>query len=381
MTKKGLVGRYFSTKIFYVGEKFYQIKRDLSIEEVDQKHIKKAGAIVLGKRFYFETSRKFPFSNIKDLKSAIAIDPLSYSPFKTDTFVIKKIGEEKGEALFNLWFIEEGIYKILLRLSPLIIIPETALLSFLKNGEGVFYKVNRENEELFVYSGANGMVKSISGDVGKNNVENFKRSIGFEARNLPEIHIKRPEEYFVLFQGLISTIPLRHLFYFANPGLFSVWLNKKHLKIGLVSMAIIVLLYGVASGIYLNHTKNKLRIEDTRLSSNLSGLLKKQEKTDYYYKIYRELASEINVYTHKLPLLNMLNDVLPERTVIRHLSISGNVIQIKGTAVKGSDLLSALSKTRGITGAGFISPVREDRKTGLESFEIRFRYEQNEKIQ
>ena len=79
MTKKGLVGRYFSKKIFYVGEKFYQIKRDLSIEEVDQKHIKKAGAIVLGKRFYFETSRKFPFSNIKDLKSAIAIDPLSLS--------------------------------------------------------------------------------------------------------------------------------------------------------------------------------------------------------------------------------------------------------------------------------------------------------------
>lgn len=377
MSKKGLVGRYISKRIFYVGEKTYQIKRDLSIQEVDQGHIKKGAAIILGKKFYFETSKQFPFSNIRDLRSAIAIDTLNYSPFKTERFLIRKIGKKNGETLFNIWFIEEEIYKDLLRLSPLIIIPETALLSFLGKGGGAIYKINREHEDLLVYIGGNGIIKSVSGGNGKNDVKNFKRSIGYEAKDLPEIDIARPEEYFGLFQRLISHITLKRFFYFANPNLFSVRLNKKYIKIGLTSIGIIFLLYGASVGIYVSHAKNELRMEDDRLSLNLSGLLKKQERTDYYHKISKELASNINAYTYKLPILNMLNDILPERAVIRHVSISGSIIQIKGTSTKGSDLLSILSKTRGIKGAGFISPVREDRKTGLENFEIRFNYEKD----
>ena len=220
MTKKGLAGRFASKKIFYVGKKYYHIKRDFSIEEVAQDYLKRARVIVLGKRFYFETSKKFPFSNMKDIKSAIAIDMLSHSPFKTDRFFIKKIEKKNGEVILNLWFIEEGIYKKLSSLSPLIIIPETALLPFLNQGKGVFYKINRENEELLVYSGANGMVKSIRGGIGKNNIKNFKRSIGFEAKDLPEKDIRRSEEYFDLFPGLISNISIKNLFYFINPDLF-----------------------------------------------------------------------------------------------------------------------------------------------------------------
>ncbi len=377
MAKKGLAGRFASKKIFYVGEKYYHIKRDFSIEEVAQDYLKRARVIVLGKRFYFETSKKFPFSNMKDVKSAIAIDILSYSPFKTDRFFIKKIGKKNGEIILNLWFIEEGIYKILSPLSPLIIIPETALLPFLNQGKGMFYKINRENEELLAYSGANGMVKSISGGIGKINIQDFKRSMGIDAKDIPEKGIGKSEEYFALFPRLISNISMKNLFYFANPDLFSIWLNKKYLKIGLVSMATIVLLYGGALGIFLNYTKNELKKEDKRLSSSLSGLLKTQEKTDYYYKMQRELTSKINSYVPKLPLLNMINDILPEKTIIRHLSVSRNVVQVKGIAIKGSDLLSVLSKSRGITEACFTSPVREDRKTGMENFAIRFSYDKN----
>jgi hypothetical protein len=377
MTKKGPAGRFASKKIFYVGEKYYHIKRTFSIEEVAREHLKRARVIVLGKKFYFETSTKFPFSNMKDVKSAIRIDMSSYSPFKTDRFFIKRIGKKNGEVTLNLWFIEEGIYKILSPLSPLIIIPETALLPFLNRGKGLFYKINRENEELLAYSGANGMVKSISGGIGKINIRNFKRSMGPDAKDIPEKDIRSPEEYFTLFPSLISEISIKNLFYFANTDLFSIWLKKKYLKIGLVSMAIIVLLYGGALGIFLNYTKNELKKEDKRLSSSLSELLKTQEKTDYYYKIQRELTSKINSYVPKLPLLNIINDILPEKTIIRHLSVSGNVVQIKGIAIKGSDLLSVLSKTRGITEACFTSPVREDRKTGMESFAIRFSYDKN----
>ena len=201
--------------------------------------------------------------------------------------------------------------------------------------------------------------------------------MGPDAKDIPEKDIGKSEEYFALFPSLISEISIKNLFYFANTDLFSIWLNKKYLKIGLVSMAAIVLLYGGALGIFLNYTKNELKKEDKRLSSSLSGLLKTQEKTDYYYKMQRELTSRINSYVPKVPLLNVINDILPEKTIIRHLSVSGNVVQIKGIAIKGSDLLSVLSKTRGITEACFTSPVREDRKTGMESFAIRFSYDKN----
>ena len=82
--------------------------------------------------------------------------------------------------------------------------------------------------------------------------------MGPDAKDIPEKDIGKSEEYFALFPSLISEISIKNLFYFANTDLFSIWLNKKYLKIGLVSMVIIVLLYGGALGIFLNYTKNTI---------------------------------------------------------------------------------------------------------------------------
>jgi general secretion pathway protein L len=84
------------------------------------------------------------------------------------------------------------------------------------------------------------------------------------------------------------------------------------------------------------------------------------------------LAERLNRYTYKLPLINLLNKVLPEETTIRQLTVSGNMVEMRGTVPKASELLGSLSQGHGVKNARFISPLKEDKKTGMEIFRLTF---------
>lgn len=374
MKKKGLIGKFLFKKILYLGENNYLIHRDSRIEEVGRDYHQKPRVIILGKKYYFETSKKFPFSNIKDIKSAIEMDISTLSPFKTDRFFIKKIGKANESTSVNLWFVDEKLSGALRRNSPLIIIPETAIFPFFEPGKEIIYTINKEDENLLVYIGSDGMVKSISDRGNKTNMEGFKRSIGAEARDCPERGIAGLKEYLSLFPGILTAIPLKSLLCFLNIDFFSLSLNKRYLKMGLAAAVTLFLLYTGILGILLYHAKKGLQSQDRELSLNLEGPLKKQLKIENYFNRQDLLARKINTYTYKLPIINMLNGILPEKTTIRRLTVSGNVVQIRGSAVKASGLLTALSNTKGIQNARFTSPLREDRKTGMERFTISFIY-------
>lgn len=377
MVHKRLLAAVLFKKILYLGEKNYLIHRHGKIEEIGADYIGKVRLIVLGKKYYFETLKSFPFSNIKEIRSSIEMDITAFSPFKTDRFFVRKIGESDESTKVNLWFIDNKIANTLRTLSPLILIPETALLSFLDESSPRIYTIrNKDEESLSVYIGRDRAVKSMTSRQNRVDLERFRRSVGAEARDCPARDIVGIEEYLALFPAILYGMPMRSLLGFANPDSFSLKVNKKQLSMGLATAAFLFLLYTGLSGLLPYYADKSLQEEDKTLFLSLSGLLKKQEMVDIYHKKQKELAERVTNYTYKLPLINLLNTILPEETRIRQLTVSGNMVEMRGTVPRASELLGALSQGKGIKNARFTSPLREDKKTGMEIFRLTFIFEQ-----
>ncbi|MBC2696419.1 MAG: PilN domain-containing protein [Desulfobacteraceae bacterium] len=376
MTHRKLLAKVLFKKILYLGEKNYLIHRDGKIEEIGTDYSGKVRLIVLGKKYYFETLTTFPFSNIKDIRAAIKMDIPAFSPFKTDRFFIRKIADRDESTRVNLWFIDEKVYERSRDLAPFFLIPETALFSFLDEIRPRVCAIDlKDGESLFVYIGQYGAVKSMTSRHNRSNLLNFRRTVGAKAQDCPAKNIKGIEEYLALFPAILYGMPLKSLLGFTNPDSFSLNVNKKQLKMGMATAAFLFLLYTALSGLLPYYADKSLEEEDKTLSLSLSGLLKKQEMVDTYHKKQKKLAERINSYVYKLSLINLLNTILPEETTIRQLTVSGNMVEIRGTVPKASELLGALSQEKGIKKARFTSPLREDKKTGMEIFTLMLVYE------
>lgn len=360
-------------KFLYIGKKNYLIHRNGKIEVVKPDYREKNRLVILAKKYYFETLKSFPFSGIKEIKSAIAMDITAYSPFQTDSFFVKKIGQTDENTRVNIWFINNRIGNLLKDLSPLVVIPETALLSFLDEPVPMIYTIhNKDDENFLVCIGPERAVKSIISR--QMDIESFKRIIGAGARDYPVRKILRFEEYLALFPGILYSLSLRNLSGFVNSDAFFLKINKVQLIMGLAATGLLFFLYTGLSGLLPYYVNKKLQKEDQALSIGLSGFLKTRELVDVYHQKQKELAEIINKYPYKLSLMNLLNTTLPEDTVIRQLTISGNIVEIKGVVPGASVLLEALSQANGIKNAKFTSPLRKDRKTGLEFFTLTFIY-------
>jgi len=372
MFHKRLLAAVLFKRVLYLGEKDYLVHSSGKVEEIGDVGKGRVPLVVLGKKHYFETIKSFPFSGLKDIKSAIETDTASFSPFQSDRFFIKKAKQTNESTKVNLWLIDDTYKEKLRRISPLFIIPETALLSFFDEGSPGIFNIRNEEQTLFVYIEQDGAVRSIFSKDGRFDLQTFRRSVGAGARDCPAREICGVEKYLALFPGILSEMPLKSLMRFANPDYFSRIIDKKQLITGLTLTAALFIIYIGLSASLPYYTNKNLKKEDRALSASLSGLLKKQGSIEIYQQKQKELVKRVNTYTYKLPLINLLNKVLPEETTIRQLVFSGNIVEMRGEAVKASELLGALSGEDRIRNARFTSPLRVDKKTGREIFRLTF---------
>ena len=374
---RGLVGRLLFHTILYCGEQQYLFGAGGRIREVGGDHLKPVGIVVLGKRYYFETSKTFPFSSIKDIRSAIKMDISSLAPFKTERFFARKVAEEDGKTTLNIWFIDPQLSDTLDELSPRLIIPESALLPFLNEGEGKIYSIDRGRENLLVHAGVDGLVKGMTGREGDQDLLSFRRTIGAEAKDCPVTVVQGMEEYLSLLRGILETMPLKKMLPFVNRDRFSLSGSQRILKWNLGTGAALICLFICLSFLLPYLAASRLESEDKALSHSLRQVLKSQEDLEYFRKKQEGPTKRINDYPYKIELISLLNKLLPEKIRIRLFKVSGNMVEMQGTTSKGSELLSALGKEKGITNAKFTTPIRQDQKTGMEIFSLSFAYEGN----
>jgi hypothetical protein len=368
-------------RILYLGEKIYLIDKDGQIEETGDHDAGGARLIVLGKNHYFETLKTFPFSSVKDIRSAVKTDIHAFSPFETDLFLVKRISETGERTSVNLWFVNKAGCEKLQALSPLFIIPETALLPFVGDALPTVYAIRKTNDErLFSFVREDGGVKSMAPQRDSADLTLFKRSVGGRAIEAPVREVTEWEGYFGMIQTSLYEIPPKTAFSFTNRDYFSTSFNKKPLSVG-IAVAVVLFFMYTGLSLFMPYMAVKgLNREDKALSLNLSGLLEKQDMVVKYQQRHKALAEKLNRYTYKVPLLNLLNTVLPEETTVRQFTAAGNMVEIRGVVPEATALLTALTQVKEVKTAQFTSPLRQDPKTGMEAFTLTFVYEQDENL-
>ncbi len=368
-------GRYLFPKVLYLAEESYLVDRHGKIEKVNSDYRGKVGLVVLAKKYYFESLKKFPFSSTKDIKSAVSLDLPSFSPFTTNLLFARKIEETDDGTKVNLWFIDQQIVERLNAMSPLLIVPESAFLGLTHgDGPGIYTISDMGRKRLFVHIGAHGSTKSMTSARDSLDLASFLELIDVEPDACPVTRVSGMNEYLSLIRKIANGLPIRKLSPFLNLNAFSLQRNRRAMKWGLGTAAGLVVLYLIFSISMPYFTLNRLQEENKALSQGLSGLLKKEEMIERYHERQKKLADKINGYTYKTGIMNQLGRLLPKGTRIWELRISGNQVEIRGVAPKASALLSALSRGKGVENAMFTSPLREDTKTRMEAFTVTFTY-------
>jgi hypothetical protein len=376
-----LIGSLLLKQILYLGEKDYLIDKHGEIKEVGPDYAGKARLIILGKNLYFETLETFPFSSVKEIRSAVKTDIHAFSPFETDLFFVRRIGETGERTSVNLWFVNKAGCERLQTLSPLFILPETALLPFVGDVLPIVYAIRKTNDErLFSFVREDGAVKSMAPQKDRADLTLFKRSVGGRTIEAPVKEVTEWEGYLGMIQIALYHIPKKTALSFTNRDYFSTSFDKKPLIVGIAVATVLFFMYTGLSIFMPYMAARDLHREDKALSLNLSGLLEKQERLDIFRQRHKALTERLNSYTYKIPLLNLLNTALPEDTTIKQLTVAGNMVEMRGVVPKATALLSALSQTQEVKNAKFTTPLRQDSKTGMEIFSLTFVYEQGKDL-
>ncbi|MBF0225768.1 MAG: PilN domain-containing protein [Desulfobacterales bacterium] len=370
--KKFLLKNFFN-KIIYLGSKEYIIYNNGKIDDLSKNQ--KANLVIIGKEHYFETSKSFPFGNLNDIRSAINTDILKVSPFETDLFFFAKKKSQHDSTDVNIWFIDNSVIDKISFALPYLIIPETALLSFLFNKNDAIYMINLdENKCLYAYTSERGDIKSIVDVQTDQAFEKFLKLVGSKGKNSSLKKINLFKDYTDLLYESILKAPVSFLFRFVNPYLLSISLYKKYIFSTIYSVIIMFFLYTGATAFIPYYAEQKLKEEDSKLSKELHLILQKKDMLDAYFYKQNALAEALSNYTYKVPLLNLLYKTVQEGTLIRRISISGNVVELNGLSKKASEFLSLFSKEKNVKNAKFTAPVMQDLGTGMENFYISFVY-------
>ena len=369
---KKLLEKFLFKKCLYLGKRSYLIRPGGEFLEVGKDFSDRVNLVILARESYFETVRNFPFTNLKDIKAAVEMDRAAYSPLVEGRVFIRKIKTEEGGVTVNLWFVDEQTTAKLERLSPLLVIPESAFPTFTRGTERVF--AVREDDEggFFAFVSRAGGVRSLLAQGLQGDFKHFTRIIGAVVHDCPMIRIRDGKDFFSFFPTTVYDMSIRDLGPFLSTASRSLQPRARSTKIGLLAAVLIFGFYLLISGIYPGLVRNRLRQENQALAGSLTDLLDKRKAIDHYRRDREKLAAPLNQYPYKLPLLNMLNRVLPTATTIVRLTVTGRVVEMQGVTPRASELMDSLAREPGVKNARFTAPLKEDKKTGGEFFRLTF---------
>jgi hypothetical protein len=367
---------FLGSRFLYLGrEKALKVRRGCIESETPIGDVHKTRLVILGKPHYYETIHSFPFANIKEIREAVIMDIPAYSPFETPLFLMKKLDIPDGGCRVNLWFIRPDAVELLKRLSPMIIIPESGLLALEKDSAQNLYHIQKQGiNELWVHVGNDLLTQSM--DVCDKNMEQetFTRIIGGNAEKYAVTVIADQQEYMEILHGALMNMSFNAAWPFLFPIKSLSNFNPKNLKIGLTVAAALFMIYLSVIVAIPYSAESRLIKVDQELTPRIAGLMKIQRQVEALYARQNELTGILRKHIPKLPLLILLNDILPENTIIFQLVCAGNTVEFKGITPKSTALLDAVSSQPVIQNARYTSPIRQDQASSREVFTLSFVY-------
>ena len=117
-------------------------------------------------------------------------------------------------------------------------------------------------------------------------------------------------------------------------------------------------------------TVDLLEEQITRVEKEARTVEKLKTEIDNLYTETRQLIDRKKTTPSAVEMLNTVSQLIADDTWLTHLQYSGRDVQIQGQSPAASSLIGALETSAMFDNVRFVSPVTQDKKTGMERFQI-----------
>ena len=369
--------KIFFPRVLYLGDRHFFLYPDGRREPVDDNTLTSCHVplVIIGKKYYFETFHHFSFSKNAEIAAAIQMDMGAYSPYCDGRFFFRKIQENQEGTLINLWFLDTQLSTLIKQFSPLFILPETVLFSEHEGNSAQIGRICSDNGTAqLIHVSENGLLKTIFATDEQGEMDRFRRIIGAEASSCSVTEVRGQDRWFdLLATAFYQKIPLKKLVPFFDGKSLFFSQNKKYLIQGLLTVAVLLILYGAGIWLLTGLAQSRLQDQDQVLNGQVGHLLAKMEKVEAEREKLQLYTATLNAFQSKSSLLVTLANNFDSTTRIDQLEAAGQHVEIRGVATDPPSLLEKLAATGWIHEARFVSPLVKDKAdASKERFHISF---------
>jgi general secretion pathway protein L len=139
----------------------------------------------------------------------------------------------------------------------------------------------------------------------------------------------------------------------------------------LTGIATILLMAVLALPVYLEGQQvDSLKAQLKPLTKDTLWVESQQSEIDSIYDKTVSLINKKKQTASVVELINTLSELINDDTWLTHLQLKKGKLQIQGQSPSASSLIGVLEASPSLSNARFVSPLTQDKKTGLERFQI-----------
>ncbi|MDD5577916.1 MAG: PilN domain-containing protein [Methylobacter sp.] len=180
---------------------------------------------------------------------------------------------------------------------------------------------------------------------------------------------------FVDYEGAPNNLELGNEYY----NLLPEWLRQKTAKTprlihsALMGATVLLLCAAIVMPVWLEYQAvNELEEKISTVEKEARNVKTLQSNIDGMIDETRKLIDEKNASPPVVVMLNALSALIKDDTWLAYAQYSDGHMQIQGESPAASALIAVLEASELFANASFVSPVTQDKNTGLERFQITF---------
>jgi general secretion pathway protein L len=147
--------------------------------------------------------------------------------------------------------------------------------------------------------------------------------------------------------------------------------SQRLVQAGLIGAVLLLLVGVLMMPVWFEYRAVNLlnqRIDEIEKDANSIEVM--QTEIDAMVEETRSLLDEKNNTPSVVVMLNTLSEIIKDDTWLTYAQYSGGRLQIQGESPAASSLIATIEASELFSNVGFVSPVTQDKRTGLERFQI-----------
>lgn len=312
-----------------------------------------ARIVVVSRRFYSEFVRKYPITDLSELKRF-----LNSNQNSTEFFEFHRIGHVVNQQRqVTTWQFDRHLLSRYPK--AMVWLPESAVIDS-QVGEDTVYEVSSLGGVYFAARNGNQLYSACrSGMLVSTDV--FCSSVGVVAANKKVLQLDKNTLASCMADDFIRLSSRFFRFSFDQQLV-------NHLKVGFGALAVATLLYGVVSTGYLYYLQKTLEASQQQNSPQLEAMLKTQTRIKKFDDVVHLQKDVITQKKYTFPIWLLFSDLIAQNVKLGNCELQNDTWLIRGETANAAAVLEYLTKHELVESAEFVSPVR--RNSDLDSFVI-----------